>query len=72
VIRAPHGFRHQKTSSARKNVNACWQVYAIESSKLASEVMRDICERENIAPDQVVRHSDNGRPMLSAEIRVNR
>ena len=40
-----------------------WQVYDAESSELASEVMRDICARENIAPDQVVLHSDNGSPM---------
>lgn len=40
-----------------------WQIYETESSELASEVMRDICERENIAPNQVVLHSDNGSPM---------
>ena len=28
--------------------------------------MRDICEREHIAPDQVVLHSDNGGPMKGA------
>jgi putative transposase len=27
-----------------------WQVYETESSELASEVMRDICAREHIAP----------------------
>ena len=43
-----------------------WQVYDAESSELASEVMRDICQRENIAPDQVVLHSDNGSPMKGA------
>ena len=43
-----------------------WQVYETESSALASEVMRDICEREHIAPDQVVLHSDNGSPMKGA------
>jgi len=35
-----------------------WQVCDIESSELAGEVMRDICERKNIVPDQVVRHSE--------------
>jgi len=45
-----------------------WQVYDIESSELAGEVMRDICERENIVPDQVVRHSDNGSPMKGASM----
>jgi putative transposase len=43
-----------------------WQVYEAESSELASEVMRDICVRENIAPQQVVLHSDNGSPMKGA------
>jgi transposase InsO family protein len=43
-----------------------WQVYDVESSDLASEVMRDICVRENIAPNQVVLHSDNGSPMKGA------
>ena len=43
-----------------------WQIYDSESSDLASEVMRDICQRENIAPDQVVLHSDNGSPMKGA------
>jgi transposase InsO family protein len=43
-----------------------WQVYEEESSALASEVMRDICEREAIAPHQVVLHSDNGSPMKGA------
>ena len=43
-----------------------WQVYETESSERASEVMRDICVRENIAPKQVVLHSDNGSPMKGA------
>jgi transposase InsO family protein len=43
-----------------------WQIYETESSELAAEVMRDICERENIAPNQVVLHSDNGSPMKGA------
>ena len=43
-----------------------WPVYESESSELASEVMRDICVRENIAPQQVVLHSDNGSPMKGA------
>ena len=43
-----------------------WQVYDSESSELAGEVMRDICQRENIAPDQVKLHSDNGSPMKGA------
>ena len=43
-----------------------WQVYEEESSDLAGEVMSDLCKRENIAPDQVVLHSDNGSPMKGA------
>ena len=45
-----------------------WQVYDTESSELASDVMRDICMREKIAPDQVVLHSDNGSPMKGATL----
>jgi transposase InsO family protein len=40
-----------------------WQVYDVESSELAGEVIRDICIREGIQPNQVVLHSDNGSPM---------
>lgn len=40
-----------------------WQVYDVENSAMASEIIRDICARENIAPNQVVLHSDNGSPM---------
>ena len=40
-----------------------WQVYDVENSAMASELIRDICARENIAPNQVVLHSDNGSPM---------
>ena len=43
-----------------------WQIYETESSELAAEVMRDICERENIAPGRVILHSDNGSPMKGA------
>ena len=43
-----------------------WQVYEAESSERASEVMRDICARENIPSNQVVLHSDNGSPMKGA------
>lgn len=43
-----------------------WQIYDVESSELGGEVMRDICAREDIAPNQVVLHSDNGSPMKGA------
>jgi transposase InsO family protein len=49
-----------------------WQVYENESSALASEVMRDICLREGIAPGQVVLHSDNGSPMKGAAMLARR
>jgi transposase InsO family protein len=32
--------------------------------------MPDICERENIAPKQVVLHSDNGSPMKGATMQA--
>jgi transposase InsO family protein len=43
-----------------------WQVYEEESSVLAGDLMRDICRRENLSPNQVVLHSDNGGPMKGA------
>jgi transposase InsO family protein len=43
-----------------------WQVYTEESSALAAELMKDICRRENITPNQVYLHSDNGSPMKGA------
>lgn len=43
-----------------------WQVYRDEHSDLAAEVMRDICVREKIQPNQVILHSDNGSPMKGA------
>jgi len=43
-----------------------WQVYAEESSALASELLRDLCQREGVPPNQVILHSDNGGPMKGA------
>lgn len=43
-----------------------WQVYDQECNVLASDVIRDICEQENIPPDQLILHSDNGGPMKGA------
>ena len=43
-----------------------WQVYRDEQSDLAADVMRDICAREGIQPNQVTLHSDNGSPMKGA------
>lgn len=43
-----------------------WQIYAEESSANASEVMKDLCRREQIAPGQLLLHSDNGSSMKGA------
>jgi transposase InsO family protein len=45
-----------------------WQVYETESSAQAADILRDLCHRENIAPDQVVLHADNGAPMKGATL----
>jgi len=42
---------------------AGWQVYDCESGQLASALLQDICQRQGIAPGQLVVHSDNGAPM---------
>ena len=44
-----------------------WQVYRAESGELASW---RVGEWENIAPNQMVLHSDNGSPMKGATMRV--
>lgn len=43
-----------------------WQIYAEESSANASEIVRDLCRREQITHGQVVLHSDNGSSMKGA------
>jgi transposase InsO family protein len=43
-----------------------WQIYAEESGENASEVMRDLCRREQITPGQLILHSDNGGSMKGA------
>ncbi len=43
-----------------------WQVYETESSVLASEVLRDVCQREGVPRHQLILHSDNGGPMKGA------
>jgi transposase InsO family protein len=45
-----------------------WQVYENESSTLAADLMKDICQREGIKPKQVTLHSDNGSPMKGVTI----
>ena len=43
-----------------------WQVYEYENSEYAADIVRDIMQREGIAPEQVTLHSDNGGPMKGA------
>jgi putative transposase len=43
-----------------------WQVYDEETADLGAEVIRDICKREQVQPQQLVLHSDNGNPMKGA------
>lgn len=43
-----------------------WQVYEVESSALAADLLTDICQREGIKHNQVILHSDNGGPMKGA------
>ena len=43
-----------------------WQIYEMESSALAADLMTDICQREGIKRNQVILHSDNGSPMKGA------
>ncbi len=43
-----------------------WQIYAEENGENASEVMKDLCRREQITPGQLILHSDNGGSMKGA------
>jgi putative transposase len=43
-------------------------VYEAEPSALAADLMTDICQRERVAPGQVILHSDNGSPMKGASL----
>lgn len=43
-----------------------WQVHDEERSALSADLLTDIYHRENIKPDQVTLHSDNGSPMKGA------
>jgi transposase InsO family protein len=43
-----------------------WQVYHEQSSLHASDLITDICQREQIQRQQLVLHSDNGSPMKGA------
>lgn len=43
-----------------------WQVFDTECGGRAADLLRDICQREGICPQQLVLHSDNGGPMKGA------
>ncbi len=43
-----------------------WQVHDTELTTLAADLMKDIYQREQINPNQVTLHSDNGSPMKGA------
>lgn len=43
-----------------------WDVHEAESSDHAARLAERTCRGENVAPDQVVLHSDNGAPMKGA------
>ena len=43
-----------------------WQVYDKECAQYASDLMKDICQREKIRAGQVVLHSDNGASMKAS------
>jgi putative transposase len=43
-----------------------WQVYENESADKAAQLLKDICIREGIEPEQATLHSDNGSPMKGA------
>ncbi len=45
-----------------------WQVYEDENSEWAADILRDITQREGIAPEQITLHSDNGGPMKGASM----
>jgi putative transposase len=45
-----------------------WQVYEEENNVLASEILRDLCHREGVQPNQIILHSDNGGPMKGATL----
>ena len=45
-----------------------WQIFTEENSEHASALMLDSCRRENISPNQLTLHSDNGSPMKGATL----
>lgn len=47
-----------------------WRVHTRESSELSSSLLTEICFKENINPDQLALHADNGGPMKGATMLV--
>lgn len=43
-----------------------WQVYENESADKAAQLVKDICLREGIEPNQATLHADNGSPMRAS------
>lgn len=43
-----------------------WEVHAVESMELASQMIIRACKKENITRDQITLHADNGSPMKGA------
>lgn len=43
-----------------------WAVHELEDSGLAASLIREAAFKENVAPEQLVLHSDNGGPMKGA------
>lgn len=46
------------------------RVHEEESSELAAELFKEICDREQIDPQGIVLHSDNGGPMKGSTMKV--
>ena len=47
-----------------------WQVYECENGGYAAALLKDICQREAIAENQIVLHSDNGSVMKGTSMRA--
>ena len=42
-----------------------WRIEAVESGDLAAELVAESCLKQEIVPDQLILHADNGGPMVS-------
>lgn len=45
-----------------------WSVHASEDSEHASNLIKQACLDEKVAPEQLILHSDNGGPMKGATL----